>query len=128
MTLRDSRHGTRRLPAAGHSLTASCVHTAPDVFVDPESRTTDPDRAAVAARLRADPLARRPRHARELLSRLSSRLGVTSPERVLDTVCDAKAQLTLMIDYRAKDNVRPVHVCRRSAGRPVHRLTRPRPG
>jgi len=33
VTLRDSRHGNQRLAAVGHSLTASCMHTASDVFV-----------------------------------------------------------------------------------------------
>ena len=33
IALRDSRHGTRHLAAVGHSLTASCIHTASDVFV-----------------------------------------------------------------------------------------------
>ena len=33
ITLRDSCHGNRRLAAVGHSLKASCMHTASDVFV-----------------------------------------------------------------------------------------------
>ena len=32
ITLRDSRHGTRRLAAVGHSVTASRIHTASDVL------------------------------------------------------------------------------------------------